>query len=528
MELLKGKAVWLIVVFFVLMSLLTPYAKSSGIDASGLFFAVVGSAGATLLLYLVIRWSRSRLHRLTMSRGQMAAYLFTPQPTILLNSIPTTDVSLLSLPSPYEDGSSDEDEADYSEWEPMNPPYEDDADVADVEEQEEQEDELSGQPCWSLIEQDSINLADNFQPSVNPLLSECTTIIGIRRSGKSNAIAVLSEELAPWGVPLVLADTEDEYSELSNHKWMPRGRTAGSPALLEENPELSNFTAVNIAGAYNFGQYVLDNGLQIVLNLKSYEDDEAALLMVELINGMNDWQEARANKNRVSCMLILDESQKWLPQDLSQSCLTREPQKLLQRAIFDTMVNRGGKRGLGLILGAQKPAQLDKRALQSKWKFLFRQTERIELKEYAWMGVDEDAARSLKNGECFLFSPGVSGQSFQMRKRYSPDNSTTPGLSSVLSHRKTLRSIDRLEEQSFVVQLAPITEQSSLSVAIATAVPTTTTTTARRNSDQLQEALEAWNAGADSVRKLSAALRVTQYQAGELRKRLIEQQMISV
>ena len=39
----------------------------------------------------------------------------------------------------------------------------------------------------------------------------------MRRSGKSNAMAVISEELARWLLPFVIFDTEDEYQGLVVH-----------------------------------------------------------------------------------------------------------------------------------------------------------------------------------------------------------------------------------------------------------------------------------------------------------------------
>ncbi len=492
-----------IVGFFAFLALVVPMVVAHGGSTDALFFVVFGAILSAIVLPILLNKVLKVLHLKGKKPNELLQSFvgYVPSEMPLVPGMGTGRELVL-----YDDSYGYDEEDDS---------------LGLVGNQEE---EYSGfdEESFYLIEQDSIYLAENFQPALNPMLSECTTIIGIRRSGKSNTIAVLCEELAPWNVPLVLADTEDEYSELAKHQWMPRGVLAGSPSRLNDYPGL-RYIAVNIAGAYNFGHYVLDNGLQVVLNLKSYTDDnEAAYVMVELISGMNDWQEARVNDDRYSCMFVLDESQKWLPQDLSQSCLSREAQKMLQRSIFDTMVNRGGKRGLGLILGAQKPAQLDKRALQSKWKFLFRQTERIELKEYAWMGINEDEARSLRNGECFVFAPMLDGmQCIQMRLRNSPDESKTPGLASVLAHRQRLQPIERLSQRSFAEQSAnePQSGPQTSSPALVTVAP-------RRN--ELLEALEAWNNGADSVRKLASALGVTQYQAGELRRKLIEQRLIAV
>ncbi len=43
------------------------------------------------------------------------------------------------------------------------------------------------------------------------------------------------------------------------------------------------------------------------------------------------------------------------------------------------MVRRGGKQGLGLAVATQRSSELDKRALQSIFEFLFMQTEQVDM-----------------------------------------------------------------------------------------------------------------------------------------------------
>lgn len=63
------------------------------------------------------------------------------------------------------------------------------------------------------------------------------------------------------------------------------------------------------ANVYYVGQRILREMRQVILNLQSYAtDDEAALIMVEIIRGLKDWEESRASEDRVSCMVVLEEA----------------------------------------------------------------------------------------------------------------------------------------------------------------------------------------------------------------------------
>ena len=252
-----------------------------------------------------------------------------------------------------------------------------------------------------IIESNGMYLSDTYQPSIDSMLGQTLLFCGIRRSGKSNGMAVVAEEQARYYVPLVIGDTEDEYGPLADHRYMPRGVMAGSMDLLEA-VHLSNFIAIDLNGAYEFGKTVLSDALQVVLNLKSFaDDDEAAMIMCEIIAGMNDWESSLPNSQRVPCMFMLDEANKWLPQNERESYVSKDVLTELQKAFFGTMVRRGGKRGLGLALTTQRIVELDKRALQSTWKFLFRQTEQVDIERYKALGLDGDAVQALTTRRVF-------------------------------------------------------------------------------------------------------------------------------
>ena len=307
-------------------------------------------------------------------------------------------------------------------------------------------------------EEDCFNLSHDCKVHADEILSGRGTIIGVSGSGKSNSVAVLSEECGSKNVPLLLADTEDEYQTLK--------------------PLFSNGMLVNASGLQanqgkSFGKWLIENHVQAVLNLQSYEMDEAALLLVKIITGMREWEEELESEDRVSSMVILEEAAVWLPQNPTQSLL-QNPQSLaaLQQIFFAVMVARGRKRGLGLALAAQRIAELDKRALQSSWKIYHRQTENTDLQLYQKSGIAREEAEVLRDGEAFLSTTRMSKKRVQMRKRYSPDGAKSPGLASVRRHQERIRNTSEMfsfqpeisdtARNPFVQPMEPLYERSEI------------------------------------------------------------------
>jgi len=423
------------------------------------------------LAWMLSKWIRYKMHKVGYSKKQWAAAMLGVDQEIV-DAIPSSSGEQASQSYalvPYE---YDEEEGDLPE---------------------------------TIIEPNGIYLSDTYQPSVDGMLGQTVLFCGIRRSGKSNAIAVVSEELARYNVPLLICDTEDEYSMLAHPNYMRRGVIAGSPELTELR--MKHFIPIDLNGAYEFGKTILDDCLQVVLNLKSFaSDNEAALIMCEIIQGMNDWEQARPNSQRIPCMALLDEANKWLPQNQAESYVNKDTLVELQKAFFGTMVRRGGKRGLGLGLATQRIVELDKRALQTTWKFLFQQSEQNDIERYKALGLDGDEVQALRRGECFVFSPGVIGFRMRMRVRNSPHLAHTPGLEQLLAHSRRNRSMELVTARSFVgVEQVPMAEPYARPVTVEQ--PMTEPTRARPQT-KLDRALNAWNAGHKSVRSLAAALSI--------------------
>ena len=502
---------WHFAAFFVLMPLAVLFSDKMGWGTNGLFVSILVVAGAVA----VAGWVVKRLGRAFRSRGEALEFLMSPTITMQFLLPEGTRIN-------------EEDEL-----------FHEDKQEASHAVEQWAVHTLSG-PHASL---DRLNLAPGLQPHADEVLSGRISIFGVSGSGKSNTVAVLCEEIARLGVPFILADTEDEYSLLCQGEWLPRGYLAGSVDALKTTA-IPRYLAVNAEGAFAFGQAVLAQGLQVILNLQSYQtDEEAALVMIGIIGGLRAWEEERQTEERVSCMFLLEEASVWLPQNASESILSRDTLARLQQAFFATVVRRGRKRGIGFTFATQRIAEMDKRAMSSSWTILHRQTQDVDLERYKKVGIDPEQAMSLRNGEAFVISPMQIKTCYRFRLRCSPHGARTPGLESVRRHGTALHHASMpLDAYTFAVPTPPITtvplslqaqhdagasdDRAPSILSLEEVEQVSSQETSTHNSNELDRALQAWKNGHQSVRKLQHALGVSQYQAYDLYRKLKERRVI--
>ncbi len=312
-------------------------------------------------------------------------------------------------------------------------------------------------------QQDYLDLGPTLQPHADNMLSGRKVILGVSGSGKTNTMNVYCEELAKLkpAPAIILFDTDDENRALCNRKYLP------NPVWLDRSKGL------NTKNAFATAQNILEHRYQCVVNLQSFEDEEAAWIMINMVKGVKAWQEAR--EVRIPCEVILDEASVWLPQSPRESMLSSilidDPDMpsdedeevadqligkdkvakdkasrkitlltLLQRTFF-TVARRGRRRGIGFTLAAQRIAEIDKRALQGSWMFLMRQTQPADFREYQKYKITPEEAMRLLDGEAFVFAPGKPRERHRLRQSVSPHGGVTPGM-------KALRGQSKHEQQT--------------------------------------------------------------------------------
>ena len=430
-----------VILYFGFLAFFTPRAEALGWGYRGILMCVVAGALLVLLLYAIVREIALLLEQNRDHVRYFKEYMGIGDPqATTTRQLETTgtlaDIDARLSTNPYAVPELFEDDS------PLRTLV-----LEHVQGGEETRlvPELDEDETRALLEPGGLDLAENFRPDVSSLVCQNITFIGVRRRGKSNAMSILLRRLAEREFPLFVFDTEDEFSEMARACYMPRGVLVGSDESREDAPDGVRFFSVTRETAYEFAQGALAECLQLVINMKAWPDDEAGEIMSEMILGIEEWEQAQGRGGRIPVFVAVGEITKWCPQNLGESVLDRRVLKLVQHALFDVVVRRGGKRGYGLITDAQKYADMDKRLLQGQWRILFAQTEINDLQRLRtqYPGLDMEVVAGLGAGESFVFCPQRQGPLYvKWPLSDIPLGGSSPSLAQLKAHhRKIAQSV---------------------------------------------------------------------------------------
>ncbi len=134
----------------------------------------------------------------------------------------------------------------------------------------------------------ALRLSPTFQPDVDLLTAEGVIAFGVKGSGKSNLLALLVEQLGRFLLPQLIIDTEREYQSLAS--LLPHG-------------------VIATADRCPSGADIIHKGLQVIVDLQSWQSDEAAALsLCQLIEELFTATTAIAPHERVPCVIHLYEA----------------------------------------------------------------------------------------------------------------------------------------------------------------------------------------------------------------------------
>jgi hypothetical protein len=266
----------------------------------------------------------------------------------------------------------------------------------------------------------ALDLAENFHPDVDLLVTEGVVTFGVKSSGKSNLCALLFEQLDRYPIPSILFDTKGEYRNLAQ----------------EDRTLLA--TANNCPSGYD----ILSKRLRVVVDLRSWDTDEAAALaMSQLLRELFAYASAQDDPvQRVPCPLLLDEAQYWLPQ-AAVSYLSRETVRELRDA-WHIIGTRG--RSLGLIANyfTQNISELSKSVMRQNGIYiLMRQVLDIDLDRYleyirhTSAAKVKNAIRAFAPGRAVVVLPNGEQLYVTFNKRASEHPSHTPTVRNVLQRQ---------------------------------------------------------------------------------------------
>jgi hypothetical protein len=554
-------AAWAFVSFFLVLSLLTPWASAQGWGMSGLFLAMVGAASVAYLVPLVVKLFVRRLARQGIGLREWGMFMAGgPPATLFVEAGSTSSTSLV----PYEeqDEATDDEEDVWGEemewgeeaeeeaamWSPA-PASRSGTPAIPRSQQRPNASIWTPRDAWE-DEGDLLDLAPNLKVHPDTLFGGRVLVAGMPGSGKTNTMRLIIEQSGTLGLPFLLIDTDGEHASLL--PYLPSGVLVGGHNRVPV--PASRYTTITLPDALFFGEHLLAEGWQVIVDVKSYEErpghpDEAiaAQVFLEIIAGMRAWAEARPPRARIPSMIFLEEAQVWLPQQPTSSPLDRRTLRELQ-SLFFRSARDGRRRGIGLVLIAHRIAGIHKEVLMCDWLIL-HQPQATDLKRYCDLAptVHRERFQRLTRGRAIVVSPRGT-QEVTFHRARSQDQGLTPGLPALRRYQEQAQGAASYEARDFPLvrpmpqpSPAPETRLPGQARQADIMVPGAAETiqfsrAAQTPSDLAQEtvqgtaaaspvpgrlspkehqALQVWNSGPQhrSVRKLARALAINENKA---------------
>ena len=244
-------------------------------------------------------------------------------------------------------------------------------------------------------------------------------ILAVRGAGKSNAGAVMAEEMFTAGLPFVAIDPVGSWPGLRSGS---DGAPAGGLAIPIFGGRHGDVPLERGAGEL-VADLIAEQRLSCVLDLSEFasEGDKKAFLLA--------FARRLYQKNRDPLHLFLEEADDYIPQRPM-----RDEAQLLRA--WENIVRRGRSRGLGCTLITQRSASLAKMVLtQVETLFVLRTTGPQDIAAIeAWVQYHQvgkemlGTLAGLDDGEAWVWSPHFLGKTerFRFRRRRTFDTGATP------------------------------------------------------------------------------------------------------
>jgi hypothetical protein len=191
-----------------------------------------------------------------------------------------------------------------------------------------------------------INIAQDVDIDAQRLLTGRCCVIGQSGSGKSFLIGVIAEELSKSHLPFLIIDTEGEYVNL--------GKAYGL-IVVGNGPEANISLGTDYALLF---RQSINAKKPVVMDVSDAVDPQQEVY--EAVKALYDVEEELRNPY----LVIIEEADKFVPQVVKSKI-----------NIIEEVSVRGRKRGLGLLVATQRPANISKNVLaQCSYGFIGKLT----------------------------------------------------------------------------------------------------------------------------------------------------------
>lgn len=271
----------------------------------------------------------------------------------------------------------------------------------------------------STSQSNPVDLAPNLQIDVNELLGQQLAVFGMPGFGKTNAVALLCEQIAPYFVPFAIFDKEGDFASLID--LFPRGVLA---------------TPDNCPT----GRDILTRGLQVVYDLQAWDNDHArADVIVAVTTQLMKFATSLPSQERKPCVIVVDEVQHWLPENRGSHLAKDEFGALA--TVFQAVGSTGRKRGFTPFYAGPKISEIAKSVLYPGMYMFFRTTLHTDVKRYMeYVSSSNLTPKGLKHyietmprGKAMIKLPNGRQRTVTLHMRKSEHTSHTPTVQAALN-----------------------------------------------------------------------------------------------
>jgi hypothetical protein len=248
-----------------------------------------------------------------------------------------------------------------------------------------------------------VRLADGLSVPAAELATKVVAALGMRGSGKSNVMAVIAEQLLAAGIQVVVLDDVGIWFSL---RLKPDGKTKSGLEIPVLGGRHGDIPLLPTAGEV-VAKSLAETGSSAVLDISGFRKGERARFAAAFAETL-----FRAKQHHPGpCFVILEESQRWVPQVIR---FKGEGEERMLGAFME-IAEVGRNYGIGLGLLSQRPQKVHKEVLNlTELLFAFQTNGVLERKALAeW--VQETGAEnraevhnelpSLPTGEALVWSP---------------------------------------------------------------------------------------------------------------------------
>jgi hypothetical protein len=247
--------------------------------------------------------------------------------------------------------------------------------------------------------------------------TETFAILAVKRAGKSNAAVVMAEEMYDVGIPWVAIDAKGDW-------WGVRaagdGEAAGLSVLVFGG--LHGDVPLEPGSGRLVADLVVEQRITCVLDVSEMTKADQRRFLI-------DFADRLYRRNTEPLHVFCEEADEYIPQRV-----LGEMAKLV--GAFETLVKRGGFRGIGITLITQRSASLNKDVLTQAGTLIAMRTPSPQDRKavLAWIDYHQagkevvDELPLLEDGEAWVFSPQWlrTLQKIRFRRRRTFDSGATP------------------------------------------------------------------------------------------------------